>query len=198
MSSSILNSIKSPVPGRCVAPWKWGDLQIGAFRCDFHNSVPENLPLSNHVTGDFKICHEWFKWAEIPFGYRQPCDLVSEALLPAIDAYEKAGITTDQFSSRYPLLLRFCERMIRVPGNVVVSTGGVPVVGYNTSKDFGQIGQKPNRRNSRPGSELSDEAVRAMNMTIIIALAQRQAKGMELGCIESREVFEVSKDIWLT
>lgn len=193
MSYPILESMKTPLPGRFLPPWKWGDIQIREFQCGFHNSVLENLTLANYIEGEFKICQEGFKWVGIPFGYRQPCDLVGEALLPAIDAYKKEGITTDQFSSKYPLLLRFCGRMLPVPGNVVVSTGGVPAVGYNTSEDFRQIGQRPDGRSARPGRELSNEAVRAMNMTIIIALAQRQAKGMKQGCIESREVFEVSK-----
>lgn len=196
MSSSILNSIEYPVPGRCIPPWKWGDIQIGAFQCDFRSSDPANLPLSNHDKSEFKISQEAFEWGEIPYGYRQPCDLVSDAILPAITACEK-DITTDQFAYRDPLWLRFCGTMIPVPGNVVVSTRGVPAVGYNTSEDFRQIWQKPDR-NSRPGRELSDEAVRAMNMTIIIALAQSQARAVELGCIESREVFEVSKGLWRT
>lgn len=190
MSSAILSSVQSSKPEWIIAPWKWDNLQIGAFQCDYVEGLPNTLELSSHVESESKIYHEAFGWA---IWYRKPCDLVVQAHRPAIRAYESEGIRTDQFSNDYPLRMRFCKRTIPVPGYVVVSTGGVPVVGYNTSEDFRKIGTKPDCSDPRPGREFGDETVRAMNMTIIIALAQRQARGMDLECIEPNEVIEVSK-----
>lgn len=192
MSNSILDAIKTQTPGYCLAPWKWGNHQINLFNTSFENGEHDNLQLSHHAQDEFQIGYEGFDWAKGPCLFLQQCDCISQALLPAIDALEKQAITRDQFSDRCPLSLRFCKKRMSVPADVVVSIGGVPVLGYNTSVCFRQESQKREDWDLNPGCDFSDETVRAMNMAIIIALAERQAKAVELKCIDPRDVFEVT------
>lgn len=84
-----------------------------------------------------------------------------------------------------------------MPGDYVIAKSGVPLVAYNTPANFHNVQQRfkvPKYFESYTGGELNDEEVRAMNMAVIIALAQRQVVAAELGCIENRDVFEVGNE----
>lgn len=187
MSLSILDAFKRENPQRCLAPWKWDTHRINQPNRSPENGEPDNLqpPTPRHAQHEFQICYEAFERANNSRLSLQQCHHPSQALLPPIDVLEKQAITTDQFSGGCPRRLRFCGGGAPVPGDAVVGIGGVPVLGYNTSVCVHLKSQRSEDSDSNPSSEFSDATALAINMAIVIALAEGQAMAVEIECIET-------------
>lgn len=191
---SILASLTAKAPNRSIPPWRWGSNQITAFGCNIVDGKLADLLQS--CDAGFNIGHTPLEMLHFTTPWHTPCNDVSQALCSGIPNDRGSGISTDPFADT-PLLLRFGKKEIIMPGECVIAKLGVPLVAHNTAVDFHEASQMFKHANDvegYSGVEFNDVRVRAMNMGVIIALAQRQAVAVEMGCIASRDVFEVGNE----
>lgn len=194
---SILAAVTPKAPNRAIPPWRWRSEQITAFGCNIVvGELADLADLSRSCDADFKISQTALEMLHFTTPWPTPCNDVSQALCSGIPDDHESSISTDLFADT-PLVLSFGKKRMIMPGECVIAKLGVPLVAHNTAVDFHQASQMftdAKHVKDDTGEEFDDATVRAMNMGIIIALAQRQAVAVKLGCIESRDVFEVGNE----
>lgn len=148
-SQSILKAIKRTDSDALPPLCEWSSTQRQAFHRNFVAGNPVDLPLSENPSANFKISPSAFEMSKYPDQASEPYDHVTQALCSALRAFSGGDIRTDQFPSHKSLNLVFEKTVWPVPGAVVISTRGVPVVGYNTSAfidDRSQMHKVPKHR----------------------------------------------------
>lgn len=178
-SPSILKAIKRTHSDALPPLCQWSSVQTQAFHCEFVSDNRADLPLSQHSSADFKISASAFEMSKYP---DQPSEPSPRHFVQLSEPSARAISGLTNFPPGNPLILCSRER-------------------YGPSAFFhdrSQMNKAPKHRKAYTGVELESEALDAVNMAIIIALAQREAKAVKFGNMDRKDVFEVSEGIQRT
>lgn len=187
---TILAVISGKSSNTAKPVWTWGEDQLAPFNVIQEIGIPGPCQFTTPSTGAIPGQEYCFTSALANLSYTSPWRYITQALAGSINAIGSDSLTIDNHRGLYRLPFR-----LQIMANSYILKHGVPVVAYNTREDFFRWSQsyRPHAaRKAYAGETFSSESILAMNVTMIIAVAQEQKRVAEAGDMVHKDVFEVS------